>query len=94
MDWLLYLQPFGLSLDIIGFWLVVRFGHALFLRIGTTLPRPDEGRNGDVYLQIPRDESEGESKPDRRECWANVGVYLVIIGFIAQLIAALASLLQ
>ena len=91
LDCLAYLQPLGLLLDIIGFWLVIKYGHALFIRTGTNATPPSEMDDGALYIT-----TEGGADVDiayyRRKRRADVGVALVIIGFTAQFIAAAASL--
>lgn len=72
----------GLCLDLIGFVLVIRYGHALFIRSGPDPPQKGEGKDGDLYLQT-NDPAYG-----RRLCLAKTGVALVITGFLAQIAGA------
>jgi len=72
----------GLFLDLIGFVLVILYGHALFIRMGSDPPQRGEGRDGDLYLQT--------NAPDygKRLSLARIGVALVITGFLAQIAGA------
>ena len=92
LDCLVYLQPAGLLLDIVGFWVVIRHGHALLIRTGTG-PRPKKLGDGTMYFQHENGGSDGEASYFRRRRRAEVGVALVMTGFIAQLIAAAASVI-
>lgn len=76
----------GLFLDLTGFVLVIRYGHALFIRMGSEPPQKGEGRDGDLYLQT-KDPDYG-----RRLGLARIGVALVIIGFLAQIAGAVIGL--
>ena len=89
MEILLYTTPSGLLLDIVGFLLIVRYGHSLFLRSGTGPPADNMGKDGDLYFQ-----HEGPDKGDnsRRRFWAYVGVATVIIGFSLQIAGAMAAI--
>ena len=87
------LLPIGLGLDIIGFSLVLRYGHALFILTGTgPPPTGSEWIDGDLYFQV----AEGKEatarrrffRPDAR-MWAKVGGGLVILGFMMQFVTSL-----
>lgn len=89
---LLWATPLGLLIDIGGFLLVVRYGHALFIRSGPSVPSgPDtEGKEGDLFLL-----SRGagvESGERHRRRWAHVGVYTVVAGFGLQIVGAIAAI--
>ena len=86
----LYATPFGLFLDIIGVVLVIRYGHALFIRTGATPPRPDEGKDGDLYI---KHSGPDEGDHARRSFWAQVGVVLLVVGFVLQIIGSIAAIL-
>ena len=84
-----YASPLGLSLDIIGFILIIRYGHSLFIRSGSRPPDDSIGKDGDLYLQ--------HGGPDRgqdriRRCWARVGVATVITGFGLQIVGSAAAI--
>ena len=53
METLQYATPLGLALDVVGFLLVVRYGHSLFLRFGTGVPDSTTGKDGDLYFEVP-----------------------------------------
>ena len=61
-----YTTPLGLTLDIVGFLLVIRFGHSLFISSGTGPPVGN--RDGDLYLQY---EGANEGHESRRRLWAH-----------------------
>ena len=54
MEILLYTTLLGLTLDIVGFILLVRYGHSLFMRSGADLPVDNIGKDGDLYFTTPR----------------------------------------
>ena len=78
-----FLSIGGLCLDLIGFALVIRYGHALFIRIGPDPPGKSEAKDGDLYIG-------GVNDPgySRRLGFAKVGVGLVIAGFLVQIAGA------
>ena len=86
MEILLYTTPSGLILDIVGFLLVIRYGHSLFIRSGTGPPVDNIGKDGDLYLQR---KGPSEGRDNGRRLWAHVGVATVIIGFGLQIIGSL-----
>ena len=73
----------GLCLDLIGFALVIRYGHALFIRVGQDPPSRGETKDGDLYIG-------GVNDPgySRRLGFAKVGVGFVIAGFLVQIAGA------
>ena len=92
LDYLVFLQPIGLFLDIVGFWLVIEYGHVLFLRAGAA-PVPDKLDEGTFYFQYQNGGADSDSSDYKRRRRAKAGVYLVLTGFGAQFISAVASLI-
>ena len=88
---LVYLIPIGLVLDIVGFLLVVRYGHALFIHVRSGPPEAATGRDGDLYIEISRADAEPEDQRRRRKAW--MGVWVVVGGFAVQIVGSLASIL-
>ena len=68
---------------LIGFALVIRNGHALFIRVGPDPARRGETNDGDLYL-------DGVDDPgySRRLGFAQVGVGSIIAGFLVQIAGA------
>ena len=91
MDYLEYLQPLGLIIDIIGFILLIRYGHALFIRTGTSPMPPKDWWVGSYYFQ--RENGEGPSSNDGQFRIAKWGATLVITGFAVQFIGVISSLI-
>ena len=89
MEILLYTTPLGLTLDIVGFILLVRYGHSLFMRSGVDLPVDNIGKDGDLYL---RHQGADEGHDIRRRFWAHVGVAIVLIGFTLQVVGSIAAI--
>ena len=91
---LLWATPLGLLIDIAGFILIVRHGHALFMLSGAEVPSgPDtEGKDGDLFFVIPGDTGKAERESRRRRRWAHVGVYVVVTGFGLQIVGAIAAI--
>ena len=85
----------GLLLDIIGFALVFRHGHSLFLRSGPTSSDEDM-RDGDYYFQYKGGTSEEDAKALRtaryRRLKARIGAYTVLVGLGFQFEGSWASL--
>ena len=77
----------GLALDIIGFCLVIKYGHSLFLWAGSNLP--SKRKDDVVYLQS---DAAGKDAFGGRRFWARFGVALVIIGFGFQIVGAIAAI--
>ena len=88
MEILLYTTPLGLLLDIVGFILIIRFGHSLFLR-AVSGSSPNR-RDYIIYLEVPGNDDRKEGH--RRLC-AYAGVVAIITGFGLQAIGAMAALL-
>ena len=86
-EWVTYATPLGLVLDIIGFGLVIWYGHALFLRVGSNPPSPSEGKGGDFYIQVPG----GDEQYLRQLKRAWLGVTLVILGFGLQILGTVVA---
>ena len=89
LEVLVYAVPAGLGLDVVGFVLVIRNGHALFIYAGTGPPSPEMGKDGDMYLQHSGQEGEGDN---RQRSWAMAGVVLVIAGFGLQMVGSMAGI--
>ena len=91
MEALLYATPIGLALDILGFLIVVNYGHALFIRSGG---RPDhsKGKDGDLWFGDGSNKGESEESK-RRRFWAKVGVGIVVFGFGLQIVGAMGVIL-
>ena len=90
MEFLLWATPTGLALDVVGFILLIRFGHRLFLRSGTG-PPPDNWKDGDFYFQYAGAADDGHEK--RMRFWAHLGVTMVVAGFCIQIVGSVAAIL-
>lgn len=86
-----YLQVLGLLLDIIGVGLLIKYGQALFIYTGTGSV-PEKLPSGTMYIRYEGDESDNGDHRKRLNL-ARCGIWLVVIGFAAQLIVAIAALL-
>ena len=92
MDYWLLTVPFGLFLDIIGFVIIIRFGHNLFIR--TFRDFNNDESNGDILAVMPENISDADlSRDKRRRMYARIGVALVIAGFASQIIGSVAAIL-
>ena len=89
LEVLLYTIPSGLTLDIVGFLLIIRYGHSLFMRSGSGPPDDSMGKDGDLYFQH---EGPDEGQYRRRRVWAYVGVTTVIVGFGLQIVGSMAAI--
>ena len=89
IELLLWAAPLGLLIDIGGFLLVIRYGHTLFMRVGTEAI-DSEGKDGDVFIVIPG--LPGDSGDRRRRRWAHMGVCVVVAGFGLQIVGAIAAI--
>lgn len=89
LEFLLYAAPVGLALDVVGFVLIIRHGHALFIHTGTASPSPEMGKDGDLYFQYAGQQREVN---DRQRSWAMEGVVMVVSGFVLQLIGSMAGI--
>lgn len=78
----------GLALDIVGFLLVIKYGHSLFLWAGAKLP--PKQKNDVLYLY--GGELTREDVFKRRRFWAKSGVVIVVIGFGFQIVGAVAAI--
>ena len=88
MGILLYATPVGLMLDIVGFLLIIRYGHSLFLRlVSGNLP---DRQDYNLYLQAGGVDEQIESR--RRLC-ARIGVVAVAVGFGLQAIGSTLAIL-
>lgn len=88
MAHLAYLTVVGLALDVFGFLLVILNGHAIFIRTSGNPPREGEWRDGNIWLQVENGDSEG-NKRQRQKAWA--GVWIVVAGFLLQIVGAVFS---
>ena len=88
------LQPLGLLLDIIGFALVFRFGHAVFIRV--SLGEIDrEAVRGNYLTVVPEPGYWASVTRNRKQrLWAYAGCYMVGIGFVMQLIDSLSRYIR
>ena len=89
LEVLLYTIPSGLTLDIIGFLLIIRYGHSLFMGSGSGPPDDSMGKDGDFYF---RHEGPDKGQDSRRRIWAYVGVTTVIVGFVLQIFGSMAAI--
>ena len=90
MEALLYATPLGLGIDIVGFILVVLYGHSLFMRSGTGPPHNEIGRDGDLYFQHS---GLSDDRGERRRMFkAHLGVGLVVAGFCIQIVGSIAAI--
>ena len=83
------LTPIGIALDIIGFGLVIRYGHSLFIHISSSKPPDETGKDGDLFMVVGNGEADTQAK--KRRILARAGVVVVIIGFILQFIGSFAN---
>ena len=91
MELLLYLTPIGLILDIVGFLMVVLYGHRLFKRSGG-LPDNSKGKDGDEWIVEDRSYKGESSESKRLRFKAYLGVGIVVFGFSLQIIGSLAAI--
>ena len=89
LEALLYTIPAGLTLDIIGFLLIIRYGHSLFMKSGSGPPDDNMGKDGDLYFQH---EGPDAGQDRRRRAWAYVGVTTVTVGFGLQIVGSMAAI--
>ena len=97
------LTPFGLFLDVVGFWLLYVFGKDVWLAIGDEFPDISERRQGNLYVRTeknPNSDSaaikptsrfnfwDTDSGNHRRRKLGQIGVYLVIVGFAFQIVGS------
>ncbi len=91
---MIYLTPIGLGFDIVGFTVVVLYGHAIFMRQGSRPPTPDEGKDGDFYMHVLGGDTSVDTQYRRLLVKAWVGVVMVVFGFILQMIGSIAVILE
>ena len=82
---LLPMVPAGLMLDIVGFYLVVKYGHSLFMRTVVRVPKADEWNDGDFAFTVDGPAKEVESRGRSRRRKAHLGVGLILTGFVLQI---------
>lgn len=87
-----YIQLLGLLLDVIGVVLLIKYGHALFIYTGTSSTPPEKVSSGTLYFQYAGDASD-KGDHSKRLRLARCGVWMVLIGFVFQLIVAVAAIL-
>ena len=75
----------GLVLDVVGFVLIFKYGHAYFIWFGSQPPSNRVGRDGDLHVQIPGLDDRIYRRKRRFSIW---GLRLVITGFLAQIAGA------
>ena len=93
MEIVLYAAPLGLMLDIVGFLLVIRYGHSLFIRTGVGPPSESDLKDWDMYLQYKGPDTEhGRSQGSRHRFRAHLGVATVITGFGLQIVGSTAAI--
>ncbi len=92
-EWLVYATPFGLALDIVGFWLIIQYGHSFFIKVSASAPDPEKGKDGDIWVQHGGDEATDTSymRILRR---AQSGVALIFSGFLLQIFGTIIANLQ
>ena len=89
----MFLVPTGLGLDIVGFLLVVIYGHSLFIHMTSDAsPAADLGKAGDLVFWVKGDASV-DRRDERRKLAALCGVVLVVIGFSLQIVGSIAGIL-
>ena len=88
--YLLFITPVGLLLDLIGFVLIIRHGHAFFIKLGTG-EAPARGRPGNIYLQYEGTET---GSKDRQFFWAMTGAVMVVVGFAFQIVGSIVAISQ
>lgn len=93
MEILLYTTPLGLLLDIVGFLLVIRYGHSLFRWVGTDYP---DDRTisamppGSEFIVREGPSDTGENR--RMRLRAHIGVATVVAGFSLQIVGSTAAI--
>ena len=92
MAYLLYLTPIGLALDIVGFVLVVAYGHNLFMRVVAKPPRQDDKgfSRRRIYLESAGSDLADARRPVQK---AYCGVAIVVLGFVLQIAGATVGIL-
>ena len=85
---LLYATPVGLMLDIVGFLLIIRYGHSFFIRV-MSRDLPDR-QDSNLYL---RADGADERIENRRRLYARIGVVAVAVGFGLQAIGSTLAIL-
>lgn len=93
MTHLVWAVPTGLMLDVVGFALVIWYGHSLFLHIGPGPPDKETGKDGDLYLGLSSASEEDLAGDRRRLKLAYLGVATVLIGFVLQIIGSTVAIL-
>ena len=91
IELLLWATPLGLLVDIGGFLLVIRYGHALFFRAGAD-PAPERLPSGVNYAQVEGFDEDDERHESRRRLWARTGVGAVVFGFGLQIVGSIAAI--
>ena len=87
MSILVVATPIGLALDIVGFVLLIRYGHALFITVSGGPPSGSKGSDNVLHIQT----SESSGRENSRERFrARIGVVMVIFGFGLQLLGSIA----
>ena len=93
IEYLLWLIPIGLLLDIAGFLMVIHYGHALFMRTGVGEPDSTIGKDGDHYNKLASGDPAEIARWDyRRRLKAHIGVWLVVLGFALQIAGSVVSI--
>ena len=87
MEHLRYLVVVGLVFDAVGFWIVVRYGPAIFTHVNSRPPFNHEGRDGDEFIVV-NDPMAAQGHLRRRR-FAHQGVWLVLLGFALQVVGFL-----
>ena len=90
LEFLLLAVPAGFVLDVVGFILLISYGHNLFIWFGENPPKPGEGNDTILHLEGPGLDS-GQHRRLRQR--ALMGAWAVVIGFALQLIGSIAVLL-
>lgn len=81
MELIKILGPFGLILDIAGAYLIFKFG------------LPEEiSRTGSGFLVIAGENPEEIAKAKKYDKFSKIGFYLLIFGFVFQLISSIKSM--
>ena len=95
MQHLVVLVPVGLGLDIVGFILVVRYAHSLFIHITSdAIPDANLGRDGDVVFSGVAGGASVDRADVHRKYKAWAGVALVVVGFGLQMAGAIFGILE
>ena len=73
-----------------GFALVIRYGHSLFIHFSSSKPTDGIGKDGDIFMVTENGDSDKQDRNFR--LFARAGVTLVVVGFMLQFLDSFAHL--